>query len=85
MAFEDILVSLTTYPERTRLSAIEDAVSLAVALESRVSAIACEVRVAAPASPIGSALLNVKRRQNGTKCSRKLFSKDARHHSSPIW
>ena len=59
MAFEDILVSLTTYPERTRLSAIEDAVSLAVAHESRVSAIACEVRVAAPASPIGSALLNV--------------------------
>ena len=59
MAFEDILVSLTTYPTRTQLSGIDDAVALAVALESRISAIACEVRVPAPASPMGSALLNV--------------------------
>jgi nucleotide-binding universal stress UspA family protein len=59
MAFEDILVSLTTYPERTKRSAIDDAVALAVLLESRISAIACEVRVPAPASPMGSALLNV--------------------------
>lgn len=59
MAFEDILVSLTTYPTRTQRSGIDDAVALAVALESRISAIACEVRVPAPASPMGSALLNV--------------------------
>jgi nucleotide-binding universal stress UspA family protein len=59
MAFEDILVSLTTYPERTPQSAINDAIALAVALESRISAIVCEVRVPAPASPLGTALLNV--------------------------
>ena len=59
MAFEDILVSLTTYPTRTQPSGIDDAVALAVALESHISAIACEVRVPAPASPMGSALLNV--------------------------
>lgn len=59
MAFEDILISLTTYPEPTKRSAIDDAVALAVSLESRISAIACEVRVPAPASPMGSALLNV--------------------------
>lgn len=59
MAFEDILVSLMTYPERTKRSAIDDAVALAILLESRISAIACEVRVPAPASPMGSALLNV--------------------------
>jgi len=59
MAFEDVLVSLTTYPERTTRSAIDDAVALAVSLESRISAIACEVRVPAPASPMGRALLNV--------------------------
>lgn len=59
MAFEDILVSLTTYPTRTRPSGIDDAVALAVALEAHISAIACEVRVPAPASPMGSALLNV--------------------------
>ncbi len=43
MAFEDILVSLTTYPERTGPSGIDDAVALAVAIESHISAIACEV------------------------------------------
>jgi nucleotide-binding universal stress UspA family protein len=59
MAFEDILVSLTTYPIRTQPSGIDDAVAVAVALESHISAIACEVRVPAPASPMGSALLNV--------------------------
>lgn len=59
MAFEDILVSLTTYPTRTQPSGIDDAVALAVALESHISAIACEVRVPAPASLMGNALLNV--------------------------
>ncbi|MES2600776.1 MAG: universal stress protein [Pseudomonadota bacterium] len=59
MAFKDILVSLTTYPKRTKQSAIDDAVAFAALLESRISAIACEVRVPAPASPMGSALLNV--------------------------
>lgn len=59
MAFKDILVSLTTYPKRTKQSAIDDAVAFAVLLESRISAIACEVRVPAPASPMGNALLNV--------------------------
>lgn len=59
MAFEDILLSLTTYPEPTRTAAIEDAVALAVALESKISALACEVRVSVPSSPLGSSLLNV--------------------------
>ena len=50
MAFEDILLSLTTYPESTKTTAIEDAVALAVALESKISALACEVRVSVPSS-----------------------------------
>ncbi|KQW21441.1 universal stress protein UspA [Afipia sp. Root123D2] len=59
MSFKDVLVALTTYPERTPNSSIEDAVQVAVALSARVSAIACEVRVPAPASPLGTALLNI--------------------------
>ncbi len=59
MAFEDILLSLTTYPEPTKTAAIEDAVAFAAALESKISALACEVRVSVPSSPLGSALLNV--------------------------
>ncbi len=59
MSFKDVLVALTTYPERTPHSGIESAVQLATALGARASAIACEVRVPAPGSPLGTALLNV--------------------------
>lgn len=59
MSFRDVLVALTTYPERTPNSGIESAVQLATALGARASAIACEVRIPAPGSPLGTALLNV--------------------------
>src|SRR5882757_9078738 len=59
MSFKDILIALTTYPEPTPASAIDDAISLAIALESRLSAIACEVRIRVPGSFFGSALLDV--------------------------
>jgi hypothetical protein len=38
MSFKDILVALTTYPEPTPASAVEDAVDLAVALGARIRA-----------------------------------------------
>lgn len=59
MSFEDVLVALTAYPEPTSVSAIDDSVALAVALGARISAISCEVRIQAPGSPLGTALLNV--------------------------
>ncbi len=59
MPFKDVLVVLTTYPERTPNISIKSAIQLAIALEARVSAIAYEVRVPAPASPLGNALLNI--------------------------
>jgi len=59
MSFKNILIALTTYPEPTPASAIDDAISLAIALESRLSAIACEVRIRVPGSFFGSALLDV--------------------------
>jgi nucleotide-binding universal stress UspA family protein len=59
MSFEDILVALTAYPEPAPVSAIDDSVALAVALGARISAISCEVRIQAPGSPLGTALLNV--------------------------
>ena len=57
MSFKDILVALTTYPEPTPVSAVEEAVELAVALGGRISAIACEVKIKAPGSPLGNYLL----------------------------
>src|SRR5215831_10128511 len=59
MAFKDVLIALTTYPEPTPVSAVDDAVDLAAALGAKVSAIACEVKITAPGSMLGDYLLNV--------------------------
>ena len=59
MSFKDILVALTTYPQPTPASALEEAVDLAVALGARISAIACEVKIKAPGSPMGNYLLDI--------------------------
>ena len=55
MAVTEILLALTTYPEPTPASAVEDAIAFAVALEARISAIACEVTL----QPTGNKLADV--------------------------
>ena len=59
MAFKDVLVALTTYPEPTPVSAVDDAIDLAAALGAKISAIACEVKIRAPGSPLGNYLLDI--------------------------
>jgi nucleotide-binding universal stress UspA family protein len=59
MSFKDVLIALTTYPEPTPASAIDDAVDLAAALGAKLSAIACEVKVTASGSPLGNYLLDI--------------------------
>src|SRR5215467_482089 len=59
MSFKDVLVALTTYPEPTPVSAVDDAIDLAAALGAKISAIACEVKIRAPGSPLGNYLLNI--------------------------
>src|SRR6478736_4011838 len=59
MSFKDILVALTTYPQPTPVSAVEEAVELAATLGGRISAIACEVKIKAPGSPMGNYLLDI--------------------------
>jgi nucleotide-binding universal stress UspA family protein len=59
MAFKDVLIALTTYPEPTPVSAVDDAVDIAAALGAKISAIACEVKIRAPGSPLGKYLLNI--------------------------
>jgi nucleotide-binding universal stress UspA family protein len=59
MSFKDLLIALTTYPEPTPVSAIDDAIDLAAALGAKVSAIACEVKISAPSSPLGNYLLDI--------------------------
>lgn len=48
MAFKDILVTLTSYPEPTPVSVAEDAVAIAAALGAHLAAVACEVHVEIP-------------------------------------
>ena len=59
MHFKDVLLALTTYPEPTPISALDDAVSLAVALGARISAIACEVKFQVPGSILGKTVLDI--------------------------
>ena len=59
MAFKDVLVTLTTYPEPTPVSAVDDSVDLAAAFGAKISAIACEVKIRAPGSPLGNYLLDI--------------------------
>ena len=62
MPFKDVLVALATYPEPTPVSAVDDAVALAVALGARISAIACEFKIPniqAPGTILGNALLDI--------------------------
>ena len=48
MPFKDVLLVLITYPQATDASEIQEAVSFAVALDARISALACIVQVRAP-------------------------------------
>jgi nucleotide-binding universal stress UspA family protein len=59
MAFKDLLLALTTYPEPTAVSALDDAVAVSAALGARISAIACEVTFHMPGSPLGKTFLDI--------------------------
>ena len=59
MAFKDILLTLTSYPDPTPASTIEDAVSIAEALGAHLAAIACEVHVELPGHFLSGSIANV--------------------------
>jgi len=59
MAYRDLLLTLASYPEATPPAAIDLAVDFAAAIRAKISAIACEVRIAVPGSFLSPALLDV--------------------------
>lgn len=59
MAFRDILLSLTTYPNPAPASAIDDPVAFAAAIGGKISAVACEIKFQVPGSLLGTTLLDV--------------------------
>ena len=59
MAVNDILLALTTYPEPTPVSAVYEAIAFAVALDARISAIACEVTMPPTGNKLADVLLDI--------------------------
>ena len=59
MSYKDLLLSLASYPDTTPPAAVNLAADFASAIGARLSAIACEIKVAVPGSFIAPAFLNV--------------------------
>lgn len=59
MAIKDVLLALTSYPEPTPVTVIEDAVSFASSFGAHIAAIACEARVEVPGTFLSSSLVDV--------------------------
>jgi nucleotide-binding universal stress UspA family protein len=59
MAIKDILLTLTSYPEPTPVSVIDDAVAFASSFGAHIAAIACEARVDIPGTFLSSSLVDV--------------------------
>ena len=57
MAFKDILVALTSYPEPTPVSVVDDAVSVAAALGAHLAALSFETRPHVPGHFISNSLV----------------------------
>jgi nucleotide-binding universal stress UspA family protein len=60
MSFKDLLLALTTYPEPTPASAVDDATAIAGALGAKISAIACEVKIRPPGSLLYDVLPDIQ-------------------------
>jgi hypothetical protein len=59
MAFKDILLVLITNPDATTPSEVHEAVSFAVSLDARISAVACIVKVRAPHHELSEAFIDI--------------------------
>ena len=80
-AIKDLLLALTSYPEPSFSVVIDKAIDFAAAIDAKLSAIACEVRVPMPGSPLGDAMFDIhalanaearKSRAQGRKAARDL-------------
>lgn len=60
MAFKDMLVQLTTYPEATPVAAVEQAVGFARAAGAHITAMTFEIVIRVPGAALAPALVNVE-------------------------
>lgn len=59
MAFKDILLTLTSYPDPTTVAAAEEAVAIAASLGAHLAAVACEVHVEIPGHFLSGSVANI--------------------------
>lgn len=59
MAFKDVLLTLTSYPQPTPVSVIDGAVEIAAVLDAHLAAISCEVHAEVRGSLLGDAILDI--------------------------
>ena len=59
MAFKDILLTLTSYPDPTPLSVTEQAVAIAASLGAHLAAVACEVHIEVPGHFLSGSVANI--------------------------
>ena len=59
MAFKDILLTLTSYPDPTPASVAEDAVAIAATFGAHLAAVACEVHVEVPGHFLSGSTANI--------------------------
>ncbi len=59
MAFKDLLLQISSYPERSHDHVIENGVAFAAALKAELTALTFEYEISVPYSPMGGMFLNV--------------------------
>jgi nucleotide-binding universal stress UspA family protein len=59
MAFKDILLTLTSYPDPTPVAVTDEAVAIASSLGAHLAAVACEVHVEIPGHVLSGSIANI--------------------------
>ena len=59
MAFKDVLLTLTSYPDPTPVSVLDDAVSIAAEFGAHLAAVSCEVHVQVPGHFLASSVAGI--------------------------
>jgi hypothetical protein len=59
MAFKDILLTLTSYPEPTPVAVLGHAVSIAATFGAHLAAVSCEVHVQVPGHFLAGSIANI--------------------------
>ena len=60
MAFKDVLLQLSSYPEPTPIAAVEQAIGFAQALGAHLSALTCKIEIPSTSNVLANSLLDIQ-------------------------